>query len=177
MEENPQRLEQNQHEEPMSFMSMVILTGFVGGILWSLIALLAYYFNLTDVRPNVILEPWALGDWKKGWIGTVFSIVAIGIFSIGAALLYYALLRKIKGLWVGMVYGVVLFFLVFYLLNPISQESNPFGNFREIRLLLLFAFIFSMGCLLVTLFRLKKMNEGTGRESEGNDWVTGSGSI
>jgi hypothetical protein len=126
MEENPQRLEQNQHEKPMSFMSMVVITGFVGGILWSSLALLVYFFNFTDVRPNVILEPWALGDWKKGWIGSVFSILTIGILSIGTALLYYALFRKMKGIWVSMLYGVVLFVLVFYVLNPIFPGIDSF---------------------------------------------------
>ncbi|KKK33327.1 hypothetical protein WQ57_25180 [Mesobacillus campisalis] len=125
-EENEKRLEQNQHEKPMSFISMVIITGLVGGILWSSLALLAYVFNFTEIRPNVILEPWALGDWKKGWIGTVFSILSIGLISIGAAIVYYALLRKFDSLWVGALYGGALFLLVFYVLNPIFPGIKPF---------------------------------------------------
>jgi hypothetical protein len=125
-EENEKKLEQNQHEKPMSFISMVIITGLVGGILWSSLALLAYVFNFTEIRPNVILEPWALGDWKKGWIGTVFSILAIGLISIGASFVYYALLRKFDSLWVGAAYGAALFLLVFYVLNPIFPGIKPF---------------------------------------------------
>ncbi|WP_053364708.1 YqhR family membrane protein [Bacillus sp. FJAT-27251] len=125
-EDNGKKLEQNQHEKPMSFISMVIITGLVGGILWSSLALLAYVFNFTEIRPNVILEPWALGDWKKGWIGTVFSILSIGLISIGAAFVYYAFLRKFDSLWVGALYGVALFLLVFYVLNPIFPGIKPF---------------------------------------------------
>lgn len=126
MEENQKRLEQNKHEKPMSFISMVVITGLVGGIVWSSLALLAYFFNFTEVRPNLILEPWALGDWKKGWIGTVFSILAIGVLSIGASLLYYAVLRRFNNMWVGMAYGIGLFLLVFYVLNPIFPGIESF---------------------------------------------------
>lgn len=126
MEENQKRLEQNKHEKPMTFISMVVITGLVGGIVWSSLALIAYIFNFTEVRPNLILEPWALGDWKKGWIGTVFSILAIGVLSIGASLLYYAVLRRFNNMWVGMAYGIGLFLLVFYVLNPIFPGIESF---------------------------------------------------
>lgn len=126
MEENQQRLEQNQHEKPMSIMNMVVITGFVGGVLWSSIGLLCYFLNFSEVQPNMILEPWALGDWKKGWIGTVFSIILIGVLSIGAALIYYATLRKVKGIWAGILLGIVLFLLVFYVLNPIFPGIKSF---------------------------------------------------
>lgn len=125
-EKKSKQLEQNKHEKPMSFITMVVLTGLIGGILWSSIGLLAYVFNFTDVRPNLILEPWALGSWKKGWIGTVFSIVIIGVLSIGASLIYYALLRRFNNLWVGMAYGIGLFLLVFYILNPIFPGMESF---------------------------------------------------
>lgn len=126
MEENQQRLEQNQHERPLSFVTMVVITGFVGGVLWSSIGLLCYFFNFSEVQPNMILEPWALGDWKQGWIGTVFSIILIGILSIAVALIYYATLRKVNGIWAGALLGIVLFFLVFYVLNPIFPGLKSF---------------------------------------------------
>ena len=51
-----------------------------GGVFWGLIGIYAYYFNFTEIRPNVILEPWALGDWKKGWLRNVISIFLMGGF-------------------------------------------------------------------------------------------------
>ena len=59
----------------MSFMTLVVLTGLVGGIVISSIAYFAYIFNLTAIPARVILEPWALGDWKKELLGTVISII------------------------------------------------------------------------------------------------------
>ncbi|PLR99907.1 YqhR family membrane protein [Bacillus sp. T33-2] len=128
MAEEQQNLEQNQHERPMSFMAMVIWTGFFGGIFWSALGYLCYLLNFTNVSPNVILEPWALGDWKREWLGIVISILAIGVLSIGAALLYYFLLRKIKSMWAGACYGIALFLLVYIVLNPIFPGIHPFWD-------------------------------------------------
>jgi len=122
------KLEQNKKEEPMS---MVVLTGLVGGILWSSIGYLLYVFHFTNVHPNVILEPWALGEWKKQWLGTVISIVIIGIISIGVALIYYAVLKKATSIFVGIGYGIALFLLVFFVLNPIFPGIEPIGELNR----------------------------------------------
>lgn len=131
MGENQQKLDQNQREKPMSFIMLTVITGLFGGIFWSSMAYLAYVFNFTDIRPNVILEPWALGRWKEEWLGTVISIMAIGLFSVGAALVYYAAIRKINSIWAGAAFGLVLFFVVFYVLNPIFPGIKPFWDLSK----------------------------------------------
>ncbi|KAA9026263.1 YqhR family membrane protein [Niallia endozanthoxylica] len=115
-------------EKPMSFMTLVVLTGLIGGIFFACLAYLAYVFNFTEIPPRVILEPWALGDWKKRWLGTVIAIILIGVLSIVAALLYYATLRKFNNIWAGIAYGLVLFLLVFFVLNPIFPGIHPFNK-------------------------------------------------
>lgn len=126
-----ERLEQNQHEKPMSFMSKVLLIGFIGGVLWSGIGYFAYVFHFTEVHPNIILEPWALGAWKKQWLGTVFSILLIGVVSMIPALIYYAAFRKFTSIWVGICYGAAIFLLVFLVLNPIFPSMEPFGKLNK----------------------------------------------
>lgn len=125
MPESKSKLEQDQPKKPVSFLSMVIMTGFFGGILWSTIGYVAYIFNFTEIHPNVVLEPWAIGTWKKGWLGTVISILFIGGVSILAALIYYAAFRKLRGSLPGMIYGALLFLLVFIVLNPIFPGIKP----------------------------------------------------
>jgi hypothetical protein len=122
-EEN--KLEQEQHEKPMSLIGLAVITGLFGGIFWSAIAYLAYVFNFTEIRPNVILEPWTIGDWKVGWLGTIISIIIIGMLSIGVALIYYFTLRKINRIYIGIGYGLALFLLVFFVLNPIFPGIAP----------------------------------------------------
>lgn len=131
MAEEKARLEQNQKEKPMSFLTMVVLTGLIGGILWSGLGYLAYVFNFTEIRPNIVLEPWALGDWKKQWLGTVISIVVIGVLSIAAALIYYAILKKVKNMFAGIGFGIALFLLVFLVLNPIFPGMEPIGELKR----------------------------------------------
>lgn len=125
------KLEQNQREKPMSFITLVIVTGLIGGIFWSGLGYLAYVFNLTSIRPNVILEPWTIGDWKEGWLGTVISIVMIGGISVVPALIYYAFLRKFPSIWVGAGFGIVLFLIVFFVLNPIFPGINSFKELER----------------------------------------------
>lgn len=118
------------YPKPMSFVAMVFWTGLFGGIFWGTIGLSAYYFNFTEIRPNVILEPWALGSWKKEWLGTVISIILMGMVSVGVAFAYYLALRKINGIWIGLGYGMALFLLIFFVLNPLFPSMKPFVDLK-----------------------------------------------
>ncbi|HEY2421024.1 MAG TPA: YqhR family membrane protein [Neobacillus sp.] len=120
--------EKAEYPKPMSFLTLVFWTGLFGGIFWGTIGYFAYLFSFSEIRPNVILEPWALGYWKNESLGTVISIILLGVFSIVAAFIYYAILKKFKGIWIGLGYGLVLFFLVFFVLNPLFPGIKPFAN-------------------------------------------------
>ncbi|MBS4173434.1 YqhR family membrane protein [Bacillus sp. FJAT-49736] len=122
---------ETQHEqtwlsEPGSFVKMVVITGFIGGVFWSAIAYFSYYLNFIKIEPNIILEPFTVGTWRESWIGIIISIFAYGIVSMGAAFLYYGVLKKLRTMWVGATYGVVLFLIVFFILNPIFPSMKPF---------------------------------------------------
>ncbi|MDF2856207.1 MAG: hypothetical protein K0Q87_2058 [Neobacillus sp.] len=125
-----QEIKKKDYPKPMSFVTMVFWTGLFGGLFWGLIGLMAYYFNFTEIRLNIILEPWALGHWKNEWLGTVISLIILGFFSVGAAFAYYLALRKIKGIWMGMGYGIILFLLVFFVLNPLFPSMKPFFDLK-----------------------------------------------
>jgi hypothetical protein len=114
------------YPKPMSFLALVFWTGLFGGVFWGTIGYLAYIFSFTEIRPNVILEPWALGYWRNDWLGTVISLILIGMFSVVAAFVYYAALKSLKGIWVGLGYGLILFLLVFFVLNPLFPGIKPF---------------------------------------------------
>ncbi|QOY36085.1 YqhR family membrane protein [Anaerobacillus isosaccharinicus] len=114
-----ENLEQNKREEPMSFNATVTSIGFFGGLIWSVVGYLAFYFNFIRVGPALVLMPWALGDWKNGPIGQLVGIGVIAVLSIGVAFLYRFLLAKFNSIWPGLCYGFALWFLVFYFLNPI----------------------------------------------------------
>lgn len=114
------------YPKPMSFPAMVFWTGLFGGIFWGTMGFIASYLSFSEIRPNVILEPWALGGWKMEWQGTIVSILLMGILSVVAAYIYYLVLKRFKGFWFGIGYGIVLFLLVFFILNPLFPGIKPF---------------------------------------------------
>ena len=67
----------------------------------------------------MLLDPWALGDWKDKGIGVIVSIFLIGVLSIVVGLLYYVLLKKFKTIWIGFAYGLLWWAIVFVVLNPL----------------------------------------------------------
>jgi hypothetical protein len=113
------KLDQNKHEQPVSFMSKVLTIGFFGGLFWSHIGYLAYILNLTDIGPGVFLSPWALGEWKNGTTGHFVSIGLISLLSMLVATGYKIAFVKMKGILPSLLFGAVLWGLVFYVLNPI----------------------------------------------------------
>jgi hypothetical protein len=115
-------LEQNKQEEPMSMLAKVIVIGLCGGIFWSLLGYLLYIFKFTKISPNLVLQPWAIGDWKNGLYGQFMGIFVIGLLSVGVALLYYATLRRFEKIWVSMIFGLALWGFVFFILNPIFPD-------------------------------------------------------
>ncbi|MEH7476165.1 YqhR family membrane protein, partial [Bacillus altitudinis] len=59
------------------------------------------------------------------------SIVLLGILSIGAAFIYYGLLKRIKGFWMGLIYGAILWLLVFYVFNPIFPDVKQVQDLQQ----------------------------------------------
>lgn len=122
---NEQHQKKENYPNHMSIITQVFWTGLFGGIFWSAIGYWAHFFHFTSLQPNVILEPWALGNWKKEWQGTLISIILIGFLSVGVAFIYYAAMKKLKGLVAGIIYGIVIFLIVFFVLNPLFPSISP----------------------------------------------------
>jgi hypothetical protein len=125
------QLEQNQKEQPLPLIAKVIMIGLIGGIFWSSLAYGAYFFHFTEVSPNLVLQPWAVGDWKNGTIGNIISILVIGLLSIIVALLYYAMLKNREGIWPGIFFGCLLWLLVFYALNPLFSQLKAVNELER----------------------------------------------
>nr|WP_259544941.1 YqhR family membrane protein [Heyndrickxia oleronia] len=162
-------MEEKHSNHRVSFISMALVTGFIGGILWSLLAYLCYYFNFTKIEPNILLEPFTVGNWRGSWIGIIITIIMYGIISIGVALVYYLVLKKFKSMWVGIAYGLILYLVVFFILNPIFPSMKPFFK-NDYNTLITSACIYALYGLFVgysisyehnefKYFRERKLNE------------------
>lgn len=103
-----------------SLLGRVAIIGFVGGVFWSIIGVFVYYFNFAEVAPKTfILRSWLKTAWTDGWLGEVVSIFVCGFLSIAVAFIYYIILKKWYSMWGGVLYGILLWLLVFVVLHPI----------------------------------------------------------
>lgn len=109
-----------QQEDSSTLLGRSLLTGFIGGILASLIGIFMYKFNFIEVSAkSYVLRSWTTARWTDTWLGELVTILIIGVLSIGVALVYYGLLKKINSIWMGIVYGLILWGIVFCVLHPI----------------------------------------------------------
>lgn len=115
-----------QAEEIMSFNTYVALVGFFGGLIWSIVGYIAFYLNFVNVGPALALMPWALADWKNGWVGQLVGIGFISVVSIAAAFLYRIFLAKFYYPWPGMIFGIAIWLGVFWLFNPMFPGLKSF---------------------------------------------------
>src|SRR5699024_2072064 len=98
----------------------VISTGFFGGIIWGLISAFFGYFNFTSITPkSFIIRPFVQTEWSDKWLGQLISIFILCVLSIVVAFIYYVLFKKINKAYPGFLLGVVLWFICFWLLEPL----------------------------------------------------------
>lgn len=110
---------QVKQEKPVSQIGNVVLIGFIGGIFWSALGQLSHYFNFTKTAPTTVLGAWKTYSWTDGYLGIIISILICGLAGIVAAFLYYWILRKQSQLFVSIIFGALLWFLVHLVLGPI----------------------------------------------------------
>ncbi|MGM8365110.1 YqhR family membrane protein [Virgibacillus sp. W0181] len=97
-----------------------IITGIFAGLFWGSIGVFLYYFNFSEVSPaSFLVRPWISEAWTDKWIGDIASVLLTGIVSILSAIVYYSLLKKQNKIWVGVLYGIILWGVIFYLLQPV----------------------------------------------------------
>ncbi|WP_082233865.1 YqhR family membrane protein [Halobacillus massiliensis] len=114
------RRQQDQTEPPQSILAKSLTVGFVAGLIWSTFGSIFYYFHFTQVSAaTFIFRSFWQTDWTGSLLAEILSILVVGLLSIFVALLYFLILKKKKGIWPGVIYGVLLFVVVFIALNPV----------------------------------------------------------
>ncbi|WP_231622390.1 YqhR family membrane protein [Halobacillus karajensis] len=119
--------DQRQQEPQQSVLAKAMITGFTGGVLWSGLGAIAYYFNFTEVSSaSFIFRSFWQTDWTGTWLAEILAVLIVGILSLGTALLYYLVLKKRNGIWPGVFFGLGLWAFVFLLLTPIFPAIPTF---------------------------------------------------
>ncbi|OMP67697.1 YqhR family membrane protein [Domibacillus epiphyticus] len=100
---------QNDSKHSDYFIGKTIQTGIVAGILFFFFSWLANTFHFSKFDPA---SP-VLSLHRSAVIQDIIAIIGIVLISIILSLLYYALLRKRKPFITGIVFGFVLFLLLY----------------------------------------------------------------
>lgn len=104
-----------QRTNPWTFSASI---GFFAGVIWGLTKIAFYWFEFTKVEPAFFVRGWYVDHYLHSWQGHIVGLVWIVIGSVGAALLYGALLRKLRGPWPGVLYGLAWWALLYVLIGP-----------------------------------------------------------
>lgn len=109
-----------------------ILTGLIGGMFWGTVWLVIYYLKFTEITPkSFIIRSWTTADWTNGWLGNGLSIIIMGLASIIIALIYHVILKRINSLWIGVLYGIILWFSFSYVVQPLFPNVKQVMDLKK----------------------------------------------
>lgn len=108
--------------------SYALYIGFFAGLIWGLAGHVLSYFAFTEVAPAFWLTPWVDKSFLSSWRGQVAGLALYICYSIVAALLYTAVLRKARGPWPGIAYGLAWYVLLFCVIGPLLGLIPSFGK-------------------------------------------------
>lgn len=102
--------------------------GFFAGLIWGWVEWVLYYFKFTTVLPAFLVEPFFKKSFMHSWSGHWTGLAAFTAYSIVAALVYTAVLLKLRGAWPGVLFGVLWWGLTFGFIGPFTGMLPPFRN-------------------------------------------------
>jgi len=122
--------------------TFALYVGFFAGLIWGAVKIVLYSLRFTSVLPGFMVEPLFKHEFMKSWRGLLTGWAFIIAASIAAALLYTAVLRKVKGPYPGILYGAAWWLVSFLLageggVTPAIAEMNPTTLVSELCLFVL----------------------------------------
>ncbi|WP_156995901.1 YqhR family membrane protein [Paenibacillus stellifer] len=115
-----------QHKPMTNPLFFAIETGFFAGLIWGGVRWLFYAIHFTKVVPGFLGEPFFKHKFLLTTAGQLAGYLLFIGFSVLCAILYTLLLRKVKGPWLGMVYGVLWWAILFLTLSWPLLRQPPF---------------------------------------------------
>ncbi|HIS29652.1 MAG TPA: hypothetical protein IAA78_09350 [Candidatus Avamphibacillus intestinigallinarum] len=122
-------MEQNQNE----VLKRSLLTGWLGGLFWALIAMIMSYLNFIELHPrHLFLRPYLnIHRWTDSWQGDLLVVGMLSVVSIFIAVIYYFIFKSIRSSWVGFAYGVMLWLLLMFVYIPMITSLPHFGDLHK----------------------------------------------
>jgi hypothetical protein len=119
-------MQMNRQQSKTPVIPYAIMIGFFAGLIWGALRLVYAYFHFSKLDPAFMAEPFFLNRFLKSNVGWLVGLGCFIIFSIVASIIYAWLLRKRKGPWLGLFYGLSWWLLLFVILGPLLHWIRPF---------------------------------------------------
>lgn len=96
-----------QSSEHTNHWAFALELGIFAGLIWGGMRWLMYVMHFTKVIPGYLAEPFFKHEFLLTNAGQLVGYLFFIGFSVIASLLYVLVLRRLKGPWPGMIYGVL----------------------------------------------------------------------
>lgn len=107
-----------------------IITGLCGGIIWSVVWMILFGFNMVRISPVLFWDKMMLEKFSfDKWYMYLIAIILYSVLSILIALIYYALFKKIKHWLMGAVYGIIVWAIFLFGFPFIYSRTLLFINY------------------------------------------------
>ncbi|WHX47475.1 YqhR family membrane protein [Paenibacillus woosongensis] len=113
-----QRQQGNQSNNRTNIWTFGLQLGLFAGLIWGGARGLMYFFRLTVIVPGYLAEPFYKTQFLKTQAGYYVGWLYFILFSIVAALLYTLFMRRLKGPYPGILYGIVWWLIIFLGVGP-----------------------------------------------------------
>jgi uncharacterized membrane protein YagU involved in acid resistance len=94
--------------------------GFYAGLIWGAVKIIENYFHFTTIVPGFLVEPFFKHEFLMSWQGVLTGWAFFIVFSVIAAFVYMIVLSKVKGPWMGILYGAAWWGLLYLLIGPLA---------------------------------------------------------
>lgn len=101
--------------------------GFFAGLIWGMARMLFYYLQFTQTNVGFLLLPLLGEDFLAGTGGMLLGLLSFIVLSMVAAVIYTFTLRRMRGPWAGVLYGLVWFGLVYMAVGMLLGMVDPLG--------------------------------------------------
>lgn len=105
------------------------IVGIVGGVFGTIVWLIMHYFHFVHVRPFIVWEKLFLNkELFEPWYMKLVGIFLNGIISMIIATIYFGLLRRLHHWIFGVLYGIILWLIVYLGMPILFYQYNPFAD-------------------------------------------------
>ncbi|MRN53571.1 YqhR family membrane protein [Paenibacillus monticola] len=115
-----------QKSDPTNPWIFALELGYFAGLIWGGARWLMYTLHFTKVIPGFLAEPFFKHDFLMTPAGHLLGYLFFIGFSVVVSLLYVLILRKLKGPWPGMIYGVLWWSVLFLAGSQYFLMQRPF---------------------------------------------------